>query len=121
MKSFFSIAAHSTIEVVCELPERGHRVICYLFELFRERIAAAGAEFVSCDGLLSALDPKDEKEIGKDLSLPARMTAETALAMDWADFAPLPGHIGIPQRVCRSMTIHQRKFVRRRTHCLLDP
>ena len=84
--AFFSIAAYGhtnpTIEVVRELTQRGHQVTYYSFAPFRERIEAAGAEFVSCEGFISMLDKKDEKKVGKDLSLLVRMVTEISLAMD---------------------------------------
>ena len=49
-----------TIEVVRSLTERGHRVRYYSFAPFRDKIEAAGAEFVPCDGFLPPLDEKGE-------------------------------------------------------------
>ena len=50
-----------TIEVVRELTRRGHEVRYYSFEEFREKIEGAGADFVSCDANLPAIDAKTER------------------------------------------------------------
>ena len=52
-----------TIEVVRELVRRGHEVRYYSFEEFREKIEGAGADFVSCDAYLPALDAKSERKL----------------------------------------------------------
>ena len=52
-----------TIEVVRELVRRGHEVHYYSFEEFREKIEGAGADFVSCDAYLPALDAKSERKL----------------------------------------------------------
>jgi len=52
-----------TIEVVRELVWRGHEVHYYSFEEFREKIEGAGADFVSCDAYLPALDAKSERKL----------------------------------------------------------
>ena len=50
---FFSIPAHGhvnpTLPLVRELTARGHRVIYYETEEFREKIEKAGAEFISIE------------------------------------------------------------------------
>ena len=52
-----------TIEVVRELTRRGHEVRYYSFEEFREKIEGAGADFVSCDVNLPAIDAKTERKL----------------------------------------------------------
>ena len=52
-----------SIEVVRILTERGHRVRYYSFAPFRDKIEAAGAEFVPCDGFLPSLDKKGEQRL----------------------------------------------------------
>ena len=51
---FFCIPAHGhtnpTLNVVRELVSRGHRVVYYSYDDFREKIEDAGAEFHSCNG-----------------------------------------------------------------------
>ncbi|MBR3318817.1 MAG: hypothetical protein IKG21_13460 [Atopobiaceae bacterium] len=54
-----------TIEVVRELAWRGHRIRYYSFEEFRERIEAAGAQFVSCDKFLPPIDSNAERRLRK--------------------------------------------------------
>ena len=53
---FFSIPAqghvHPTLGVVRELTARGHRVVYFSYEGFREKIRAAGGEFVGCERLI---------------------------------------------------------------------
>lgn len=70
---FFSIPAfghtNPTIEVVSALTRRGHRVRYYSFEPFRERIEAAGAEYVSCDDALPPAPGNLDKRVGRDFSL----------------------------------------------------
>ena len=66
---FFCIPAwghtNPTIPVVEELVKRGHEVRYYSFEMFREKIEAAGAEFVSCDSYLPELNEKEMSKIKK--------------------------------------------------------
>ena len=52
-----------TIEVVRELTQRGHEVRYYSFEEFRGKIEGAGADFVSCDAYLPAIDAKAERKL----------------------------------------------------------
>ena len=52
-----------TIEVVRELTRRSHEVRYYSFEEFREKIEGAGADFVSCDANLPAIDAKTERKL----------------------------------------------------------
>ncbi len=85
---FFCIPAHGhtnpTLGVVRELVERGHEVWYYSYNLFREKIEAAGAKFVSCDDydLEHKLEPKDAARIGKDLAFSTQTLVDTTLALD---------------------------------------
>lgn len=54
-----------TIEVVRELSRRGHEVRYYSFDEFREKIQGAGADFVSCDAYLPAIDARTERKLRK--------------------------------------------------------
>lgn len=65
--AFFCIPAHGhtnpMLPVAAELVKRGHSVRFYSFDEFREKIKAAGAEFVSCDRFLPELTKKEEKRL----------------------------------------------------------
>lgn len=62
--AFFCIPAHGhtnpMLPVAAELVRRNNRVRFYSFNEFEEKIRAAGAEFVSCDGFLPALSKREE-------------------------------------------------------------
>ena len=85
---FFCIPAHGhtnpTLGVVRELVERGHEVLYYSYNSFREKIEAAGARFVSCDDydVEQKLGPKDATRVGKDLSFSTQILVDTTLALD---------------------------------------
>lgn len=84
---FFNIPARGhvnpTLAVVRELVERGNAVWYYSYEPFREKIAATGATFVSCDAfdLERRLSPKDSLRLSKDLAFSTKILVETALAL----------------------------------------
>ena len=65
----FSIPAHGhtnpMVPVAAELVRRGHAVRFYSFEVFREKIEAAGVEFVPCDGYLPPLSEKEQAGLMK--------------------------------------------------------
>ena len=69
---FFCIPAYGhtnpTIEVVRELVKMGNQVRYYSFEIFREQIEGAGAEYIGCDDYIPPLTSQEEKKIGKDFS-----------------------------------------------------
>ena len=85
---FFSIPAqghvHPTLGVVRELTARGHRVIYYSYEGFREKIRAAGGEFVGCERLdpTMGLTRQAGARVGSDLALSTRVLVDTLLALD---------------------------------------
>ncbi len=85
---FFSIPAQGhtnpTLGVARELTARGHRVIYYSFEAFREKIQAAGAEFVGCEGFVptAGLTRQAGARVGSDLALSTRVLVDTILALD---------------------------------------
>lgn len=62
--AFFCIPAHGhtnpMLPVAAELVRRGNAVRFYSFDEFAGKIAASGAEFVSCDAYLPALTQKEE-------------------------------------------------------------
>ena len=85
---FFCIPAHGhtnpTLGVVRELVSRGHRVIYYSYEMFRNKIENAGAEFIPCDDydMEQKLSPKDSVRVGGDLAFSTKILVDTALALD---------------------------------------
>lgn len=85
---FFCIPAHGhtnpTLGVVRELTARGHEVLYYSYEPFREKIEAAGARFVACDAFDAEmhLTPEEAKLIGSDLALSTRVLVDTTLSLD---------------------------------------
>ena len=87
---FFCIPAHGhtnpTLNVVRELTARGHRVVYYSYDDFREKIENAGAEFVSCNGNDAQLHLTKEEgaRIGSDLALSTRVLVDTTLSLDEA-------------------------------------
>lgn len=87
---FFCIPAHGhtnpTLNVVRELVSRGHQVWYYSYEMFREKIEAAGATFIPCDpyDAEQQLSAKDAARIGTDLALSAKVLVDTTLALDEA-------------------------------------
>lgn len=85
---FFCIPAHGhtnpTLEVVRELTRRGHEVVYYSYEPFREKIEAAGAKFIPCDTFDAELklSPEEAVRIGSDLALSTRVLVDTTLSLD---------------------------------------
>lgn len=83
---FFSIPAHGhvnpTLPVVRELVSRGHRVIYYETEAFREKIEAAGAQFIPVDAYMPPAPPDIEKKAGKDFASLIGMVADTTISLD---------------------------------------
>jgi len=83
---FFSIPAYGhtnpTIEVVRALTQRGNTVRYYSFDMFRGKIEAAGAQFVSCDAYLPPI-PKDfEYRTRYDFSSLISMITHTTVSME---------------------------------------
>lgn len=85
---FFCIPAHGhtnpTLNVVRELTARGHRVVYYSYDDFREKLEDAGAEFISCNGFDAQmhLTREEGEKVGSDLALSARVLVDTTLALD---------------------------------------
>lgn len=85
---FFCIPAHGhtnpTLSVVRELVLQGHQVWYYSYEPFREKIEAAGAEFISCDKYdrEQNIDQKDGARVGKDLAFSIQILVDTTLALE---------------------------------------
>lgn len=83
---FFSIPAHGhvnpTLPLVRELTSRGHRIIYYETEEFREKIEAAGAQFVCVEPYMPPAPKNIDQIAGKDFAALIEMVAETTLALD---------------------------------------
>ena len=85
---FFCIPAHGhtnpTLGVVRELVARGHEVLYYSYNSFKDKIESAGATFVSCDDFDAEqhIDPKDAKRVGSDLAFSTRLLVDTTLALE---------------------------------------
>ena len=83
---FFSIPAHGhvnpTLPLVCELTARGHRVVYYETEEFREKIEAAGAEFISIEPYMPPAPENIDQVAGKDFASLIEMVSDTAIALD---------------------------------------
>ena len=83
---FFSIPAHGhvnpTLPVVRELTARGHAVRYYEVQEFREKIEAAGAEFVDVEPYMPPAPEDIDKVAGKDFAALIEMVADTAIALD---------------------------------------
>lgn len=85
--AWFNIPAHGhtnpTLGVVRELTGAGHEVTYFSFERFREKIEAAGAAFVPCDGYDLHIDAQNGgNRVGRDLAFSIELIVEAALAMD---------------------------------------
>lgn len=83
---FFSLPAYGhtnpTIPVVHALTAKGHRVIYYSFEAFKESIERAGATFVGCDAYLPEKTQEElDKQAGKDFAALIEMLADTTIAL----------------------------------------
>ena len=85
--AFFSIYAHGhtnpTLPVVRELTCRGHQVRYYSFAPFREKIQAAGAQFVPCDSYLPPAPPDLERRVGRDFAALVEMITQTPPGHGW--------------------------------------
>ena len=83
---FFSIPAwghtNPTVEVVRQLTAQGHQVRYYSFEPFREKLEAAGAEVICCDGAMPPAPRNLDKKVGRDFADLVEMTVDTTLALE---------------------------------------
>ncbi|MDY3691389.1 MAG: macrolide family glycosyltransferase [Dysosmobacter sp.] len=124
---FFSIPAwghtNPTVEVVRQLTAMGHQVRYYSFAPFKEKLEAAGAEVICCDGAIPPAPRNLDKKLGRDFAALVEMAADTTLALEeqvcreLADFQPdvivsdsvcfwgklFAGKLGIPY-VCSTTT-----------------
>lgn len=83
---FFSLPAHGhvnpTLPLVRELTARGHQVVYYETEEFRDRIEAAGAAFVSVEPYMPPAPENLDRVVGKDFAALIEMVTETTLVLD---------------------------------------
>ncbi|MGN0776532.1 MAG: macrolide family glycosyltransferase [Candidatus Ventricola sp.] len=83
---FFSLPAHGhvnpTLPLVRELTARGHRVLYYDAEAFREKIESAGAQLVPIDAYMPSAPEDISRRVGVDFALLMEMCADTALALE---------------------------------------
>lgn len=75
-----------TLAVVRRLTDMGHAVRYYSFEPYREKITAAGADFIPVDAYSSEihLSPADGKRIATDTAFATKVLVDTTLALDEA-------------------------------------
>ena len=83
---FFSLPAHGhvnpTLPLVRELTSRGHRVLYYDGEAFREKIEAAGAQFVPIDAYMPPAPEDIDRRAGKDFASLIEMAADLTLSLN---------------------------------------
>ena len=85
--AWFCIPAHGhtnpTLGLVRTLTEAGHQVWYFSFEEFREKIEAAGASFIACDGYDFEMEDKDNADrVGKDKVFATELLVSSTLALD---------------------------------------
>ncbi|MBE6853851.1 MAG: glycosyl transferase [Ruminococcus sp.] len=87
--AFFCIPAHGhtnpMIPVAAELVRRGNKVRFYSFDEFREKIAASGAEFVSCSSLMPTISEEEEQGL-KKVSITEMSMQDIRLTECFTDF-----------------------------------
>lgn len=83
---FFSLPAHGhvnpTLPLVRELTARGHRVLYYDVEAFREKIEAAGAQLVPIDAYMPPTPQDLDRRVGKDFASLIEMAADLTLSLE---------------------------------------
>lgn len=85
--AWFCIPAHGhtnpTLGVVKELTNAGHEVYYFSFDMLREKIERAGAEYISCDGCDIDIQDKDAADrVGKDIAFATELLVKATLAFD---------------------------------------
>ncbi len=85
--AWFCIPAHGhtnpTLGLVKELTRAGHRVFYFSFEMFRDEIEQAGAEFIGCDGYDFEMEDKENADrVGKDKAFATELLVSSTLALD---------------------------------------
>ncbi|MBE6910557.1 MAG: glucosyltransferase [Ruminococcaceae bacterium] len=85
--AWFCIPAHGhtnpTLALVRALTDAGHEVYYFSFEMFRQKLEAAGARFVSCDGYDFEMEDKENADrVGKDKAFASELLVSSTLALD---------------------------------------
>jgi MGT family glycosyltransferase len=85
--AWFCIPAHGhtnpTLGLVKELTQAGHEIWYFSFEQFREKIEAAGARFIPCDGYDFEMEDKENgARVGKDKAFAVELLVNSTLALD---------------------------------------
>ena len=85
--AWFCIPAHGhtnpTLGLVRELTSAGHKVYYFSFQMFREKIEQAGAEFIACDGYDFEMEDKENADrVGKDKAFATELLVSSTLALD---------------------------------------
>ena len=85
--AWFCIPAHGhtnpTLGIVRELTKAGHQIYYFSFETFREKIEAAGATFIGCDGYDFEMEDKENADrVGKDKVFATELLVSSTLALD---------------------------------------
>ena len=85
--AWFCIPAHGhtnpSLQVVRELTAAGHQVFFFSFAPFREKVEAAGAVFVGCDGYdFEMEDRQNADRVGKDKAFATELLVSSTLALD---------------------------------------
>ena len=85
--AWFCIPAHGhtnpTLGLIKTLTDAGHQVWYFSFEEFREKIEAAGAAFIGCDGYDFEMEDKDNADrVGKDKVFATELLVSSTLALD---------------------------------------
>ena len=97
--AFFCIPAHGhtnpMLPVAAELVKRGNTVRFYSFDEFGEKIMKTGAEFISCERFLGALDQRAEERLkavsGTEMTMRSILITknmDSFLAEEMASFCP---------------------------------
>lgn len=85
--AWFCIPAHGhtnpTLGIVRELTKAGHQIYYFSFEMFCEKIEAAGATFIGCDGYDFEMEDKENADrVGKDKVFATELLVSSTLALD---------------------------------------
>ena len=85
--AWFCIPAHGhtnpTLGLVKELTSAGHQVFYFSFEMFREKIEQAGAEYISCDAYDFDMEDRENADrVGKDKVFATELLVSSTLALD---------------------------------------